>query len=164
MFGVEKPVKDMVKEDVLNRLIMFGAFMDSNEQVVFTNATGGLRNLLPPLPVVKSFARELGEAKSIIFVFKLIHRGNKEYYDAFSRFYAKNRGLRLRKKLILRRSSQGAWHYSVTQQERMKIDVMYRHAENKLVVDEYRDLAHGFTKDTPHASWRARRTRSLTLV
>ena len=41
MFGVEKPVKDMVKEEVLNRLIMFGAFMDSNEQVVFTNATEG---------------------------------------------------------------------------------------------------------------------------
>jgi uncharacterized protein (TIGR04442 family) len=41
MFGVEKPVKDMLKEDVLNRLIMFGAFMNNNEQVVFTNDTEG---------------------------------------------------------------------------------------------------------------------------
>ena len=41
MFGVEKPVKDMAKEDVLNRLIMFGAFMNSSEQVVFTNNTEG---------------------------------------------------------------------------------------------------------------------------
>ena len=211
MFGVEKPVKDMVKEEVLNRLIMFGAFMDDNEQVVFTNATDGSetfyrlflqghavvnyyflvasefqgdykkrqRQLLKAVgkflkrtellsgekdtQLLRSFARELGEAKSIIFVFKLIHRGNKEYYDAFNRFYAKNRGLTPREELYLEEiiSRCGIDRY---QQERMKIDVMYRHAENKLVVDEYRDvLAHGFTKDTPHASGRARLNRLRTL-
>lgn len=211
MFGVEKPVKDMIKEEVLNRLIMFGAFMDSNEQVVFTNATEGSetfyrlflqghavanyyflvasefqgdykkrqRQLLKAVgkflkrtellsgerdtQLLRSFARELGEAKSIIFVFKLIHRGNTEYYEAFSRFYAKNRGLTPQEETYLEEiiSRCGIDRY---QQERMKIDVMYRHAENKLVVDEYRDvLAHGFTKDTPHASWRARLNRLRTL-
>ncbi len=211
MFGVEKPFKDMVKEEVLNRLIMFGAFMDSNEQVVFTNATEGSetfyrlflqghavanyyflvasefqgdykkrqKQLLKAVgkflkrtellsgerdtQLLRSFARELGEAKSIIFVFKLIHRGNKEYYDAFSRFYAKNRGLTPQEETYLEEiiSRCGIDRY---QQERMKIDVMYWHAENKLVVDEYRDvLAHGFKKDTPHASWRARLNRLRTL-
>ncbi|MFZ2196992.1 MAG: TIGR04442 family protein, partial [Thermodesulfovibrionales bacterium] len=211
MFGVEKPVKDMVKEEVLNRLIMFGAFMDSNEQVVFTNATEGSetfyrlflqghavanyyfliasefqgdykkrqKQLLKAVgkflkrtellsgerdtQLLRSFARELGEAKSIIFVFKLIHRGNTEYYEAFNRFYAKNRGLTTQEETYLEEiiSRCGIDRY---QQERMKIDVMYRHAENKLVVDEYRDvLAHGFTKDTPHASWHARLNRLRTL-
>ena len=42
MFGVEKPVKDLEKNDVLNRLIMFGAFLDEREQVVFTNNTEGI--------------------------------------------------------------------------------------------------------------------------
>ena len=211
MFGVEKPVKDMVKEKVLNRLIMFGAFMDSNEQVVFTNATEGSetfyrlflqghaaanyyflvasefqgdykkrqKQLLKAVgkflkrtellfgerdtQLLRSFARELSEAKSIIFVFKLIHRGNKEYYDAFSRFYAKNRGLTPQEETCLEEiiARCGIDRY---QQERMKIDVMYRHSENKLVVDEYRDvLAHGFTQDTPHASGRARLNRLRTL-
>ncbi|NJD57695.1 MAG: TIGR04442 family protein, partial [Nitrospirae bacterium] len=41
MFGVEKPLKDMEKEGVRNRLIMFGAVMDEREQVVFTNDTDG---------------------------------------------------------------------------------------------------------------------------
>ncbi len=41
MFGVEKPLADMEKEDVLNRLIMFGAFMDESERVIFTNDTEG---------------------------------------------------------------------------------------------------------------------------
>ena len=42
MFGVEKPVKDMEKTDILNRLIMFGAFLDDKEKVIFTNNTEGL--------------------------------------------------------------------------------------------------------------------------
>ena len=89
--------------------------------------------------LLRSFARELDEEKSIIFVFKLIHRGNTEYYDAFSRFYAKNRGLTPQEEIFLEEiiSRCGIDRY---QQERMKIDVMYRHAENKLVVDEYRDV------------------------
>jgi len=46
----------------------------------------------------------------------------------------------------------------------MKIDVMYRHAENKLVVDEYRDvLIQSITKDTLHASEHARLNRLRTL-
>jgi uncharacterized protein (TIGR04442 family) len=46
----------------------------------------------------------------------------------------------------------------------MKIDIMYRHAENKLVVDEYRDvLIQSITKDTLHASEHARLNRLRTL-
>ena len=41
MFGVEKPFKDLMKRTVANRLIMFGAFLDENEKIVFTNDTEG---------------------------------------------------------------------------------------------------------------------------
>ncbi len=211
MFGVEKPFKDMVREDVLNRLIMFGAFLDDREQVVFTNDTEGSEtfyrlflqghavanyyfliaseyegdykkrqkqvlkaagkflkrtDLLTgsrDTQLLMNFSRELNEEKSILFIFKLIHRGNKEYYDAFSSFYAKNRELSPQEELFLEEivSRHRIDRY---QQERMKIDVMYRHAENKLVVDEYRDvLIRGISKDTLHASERARMNRLRTL-
>ena len=211
MFGVEKPYKDMVKEEVLNRLIMFGAFLDNKEQVVFTNDTEGTetfsrlflqghavanyyflvaseyqgdykkrqRHVLKSVgkflkrtdllsgnrdtQLLMSFSRELNEKKSVLFIFKLVHRGNKEYYDAFSRFYARNRELSPGEELFLEEivKRNGIDRY---QQERMKIDVMYRHAENKLVVDEYRDvLVRGVAKDTLHASERARMNRLRTL-
>jgi uncharacterized protein (TIGR04442 family) len=211
MFGVEKPFKDMVREDVLNRLIMFGAFLDDREQVVFTNDTDGSetfsrlflqghavtnyyflvaseyegdykkrqKQLLKAAGkflkrtdlltgsrdtrLLMNFSRELNEEKSVLFIFKLMHRGNKEYYDAFSRFYAKTRELSPQEELFLEEivSRHGIDRY---QQERMKIDVMYRHAENKLVVDEYRDvLIRCISKDTLHASERARMNRLRTL-
>jgi uncharacterized protein (TIGR04442 family) len=211
MFGVEKPVKDMLKEDVLNRLIMFGAFLDSNERVVFTNNTEGSetfsRLFLQGHAVVnyyflvasdytreykkrqkqvlkavgkflkrtrhlsgsrdtelfRNFSHELNEEKSIIFIFKLIHRGNKDYYDAFSRFYSKSRELsRLEERALEEISARCS--IDRYQQERMKIDVMYRHAENKLIVDEYRDvLIQGVARETIHASEHARMTRLRTL-
>jgi len=44
MFGVEKPFKDLIKRSVANRLIMFGAFFDENEKIVFTNDTEGMES------------------------------------------------------------------------------------------------------------------------
>jgi uncharacterized protein (TIGR04442 family) len=41
MFGVEKPFKDLMKREIANRLIMFGAFLDASERVVFTNDVEG---------------------------------------------------------------------------------------------------------------------------
>ena len=50
------------------------------------------------------------------------------------------------------------------QQERMKIDIMYRHPDNKRVVDEYRDiLLSGISKDTLQHSEFARLRRLRTL-
>ena len=113
--------------------------------------------------LLMNFSRELNEEKSILFIFKLIHRGNKEYYDAFSGFYARNRELTNLEDLFLEEivSRHGIDRY---QQERMKIDIMYRHAENKLVVDEYRDvLIRGISQDALQTSDRARMNRLRTL-
>lgn len=213
MFGVEKPVKDLQKSDVRNRLIMFGAFLDETEHVVFTNNTEGVepfsrlflqghavvnyyflvssefqgdyrkrqRHILKAVgkflkrtdllsggrdtELIDFFRRELGERKAVVFIFKLINRANREYYEAFSDFYAGNRELlppnELRlEEIVLRNGIDGY------QQERMKIDVMYRHPDNRVVVDEYRDvLMSGMDRDFFQASEHARlnRLRNLSI-
>lgn len=211
MFGVEKPIKDMEKTDLLNRLIMFGAFLDDREQVVFTNNTDGIEtfsrlflqghavtnyyfivssefggdyrkrqrqilkavgkflkrtNLLADerdTDLLGSFGTELNEDRSIVFIFKLVNRANLEYYETYRAMYAKSRELSpgdeaLLEKIVLRNNID---RY---QQERMKIDIMYRHPENRVVVDAYRDiLLLGLTRDTLHGSEYARLNRLRTL-
>lgn len=211
MFGVEKPVKDLKKGDVLNRLIMFGAFLDNREQVVFTNETGGTetfyrlflqghavknyyfmvssefdgdyrkrqKNILKSVgkflkrtdfltddrdtELLSSFFSELNENRSLFFVFKLVNSANQEYYDAYERFYVENRTLSPQQELFLEEivSRHNIDNY---QQERMKIDIMYRHPENKIVVDEYRDiLVEEAAKDRLRSSAQARLDRLRTL-
>ncbi|MBI5182415.1 MAG: TIGR04442 family protein [Nitrospirae bacterium] len=42
MFGVSQPIKDMIKKDVINRLIMYGTLYDhTGEKLIFTNETSG---------------------------------------------------------------------------------------------------------------------------
>lgn len=211
MFGVEKPIKDLEKSDVLNRLIMFGAFLDEREKVVFTNNTEGseqfsklflqghavvnyyflvssetegefrkrqkqiLRSLGKFLKrtdllsdnrdteLLENFCAELGEKRSVVFIFKIIHRTNEEYYKAFKALYSNNREVSSEGELYLKDivSKHGIDSY---QQERMKIDVMYKHPENKVVVDEYRDiLIEGMKRDILQASEYARLQRLRTL-
>lgn len=211
MFGVEKPLKDIKKPDILNRLIMFGAFLDKKEQVVFTNNTEGSdtfsrlfmqghavtnyyflvssefagdarrrqkhilkfvgkflkrTNLLADgkdTELLDSFCSELNENKSVVFIFKLIKRSNREYYEAFRNFYSKNKGLGSQDELFLEDIvvRNGIDRY---QQERMKFDIMYKHPENRLVVDEYRDvLIKGISNGVFHASDHARLNRLRTL-
>ncbi len=211
MFGVEKPVKDLTKSDISNRLIMFGAFLDDNEQVVFTNETDGsetfyklflmghaVRNYYfivssefkddyrkrqkdvlmsvgkflkrtdllrdeKDSEMISSFFSELNEQNSILFIFKLINRGNQEYYNAFKNLYSKNRELNPHEELYLEEIALRNKIDSY-QQERMKIDIMYRHAENRVVVDEYRDiLIRGLMKDVIGASEHAKLSRLRTL-
>ena len=211
MFGVDKPLKDMVNKAVLNRLIMFGAFTDEQGNVVFTNDTEGseafyrlflqghavmnyyflvasefdgdhkkrqkqvlkaVGKFLKRTDVLsreddtalfETFCRELEERKSLVFIFKLINQANKEYYDAFKSFYFRDRRLSYQEELFLEEvvSRNNIDRY---QQERMKIDIMYRHPENKLVVDEYRDiLVQSLAREALHASEHARLNRLRTL-
>src|SRR3989304_967885 len=41
MFGVEKPLEDFTNRDVLNRLVMFGAYTDKSDNLLFTNNIEG---------------------------------------------------------------------------------------------------------------------------
>ena len=39
MFGVDLPLKDLLRKDVSNRLVMYGAFYDNSDNITFTNNT-----------------------------------------------------------------------------------------------------------------------------
>jgi len=187
MFGVEKPFKDLIKKEVLNRLVMFGAFLDENERLVFTNDTAGSesfhrlfllghavknyyflissddkgdqkkrqRQILRSAgkflkrtdlieedrdaELLSGLVRELNEPRSTVFVFKLIHSENREFCEDFQAFYSTKRVLLPEEEAHL---NAVAMKYNIDdyQQERMKIDSIYRHYENKGIVDEYRDI------------------------
>ncbi|MFZ3136858.1 MAG: TIGR04442 family protein [Thermodesulfovibrionales bacterium] len=211
MFGVEKPFKDLMIRTVANRLIMFGAFLDENERVIFTNDIEGRESFYRlflqghavknyyffvssdfpgdyrkrqkqilgavgkflkrtdlitedlDTEIVDGFLSELKEHISQVFVFKLIHIGNQKFHKAFSAFYSKERSLSANEELYIEDivSEHNIDRY---QQERMKIDIMYRHPDNKRVVDEYRDiLLSGVPKDTLEHSEFARLRRLRTL-
>ncbi|MCE5193920.1 MAG: TIGR04442 family protein [Nitrospiraceae bacterium] len=211
MFGVEKPLTDMVKPDVSNRLITFGAFLDTNEKITFTNDTEGresfdkiflqgnavknyyfivssefkgeikkrqqqILKLLGKFlkrtklihgdddsELMENFVLELNESKSSVFIFKLIHKENYEFYKIFETFYLNNKTLTSKEQLIL---DDIAARYMIDsyQQERMKIDVMYRNLDNKAVVDEYRDiLLNSLSKDSLKQSEISRLGRLRTL-
>src|SRR5574341_1143947 len=39
MFGGDLPLKDLLRKDVSNRLVMYGAFYDEQENITFSNST-----------------------------------------------------------------------------------------------------------------------------
>lgn len=211
MFGVEKPFKDLMKRRVANRLIMFGAFLDENESVVFTNNTEGREsyyrlfltghavknyyftvssdfsgdyktrqqyilgavgkflkrtNLISEdmdTAILNGFMSELKEDTSQVFIFKLIHRGNQQFYNTYRDFYSGSRSISDNEELYLEEIAS-TYNIDRYQQERMKIDIMYRHPENKRIVDEYRDiLLSGISRDTLQQSEHARLERLKTL-
>ena len=211
MFGVEKPFKDITKRTIANRLIMFGAFLDESERIVFTNDIDGresfyrlflqghavknyyffvssdfkgdyrkrqkqiLRSVGKFLKrthlitedmdteLLNGFLTELKETDSTVFVFKLVHRGNQQFYKAFTGFYSKERLLSEDEESFIEDIAL-AHDIDRYQQERMKIDIMYRHPDNKRVVDEYRDILLGGTsKDALQHSEFARLRRLRTL-
>lgn len=213
MFGVEKPFKDLIKKDVSNRLIMFGAFLDKDENLVFTNETSGSetfhrifllghavknyyffvssdikeepkRRQRRVLQSVGKFLKRttfltedrdeellngligsLNEPFSTVFVFKLVHRENLEFYRTFQRLYSLNRSLSPDDEIYINELAS-RYHIDNYQEERMKIDCMYRHPDNKTVVDEYRDiLLDIFKKDRigPSDTAKLHRLRTLSI-
>jgi uncharacterized protein (TIGR04442 family) len=74
-----------------------------------------------------------------LYLIKLINRHHREYRDMFRQLYFRNKKI----------SDEDFSHlielaadYKIDryQQERMRIDVMYRHPANKRIVDEYRNI------------------------
>ena len=211
MFGVEKPFKDLIKKSVANRLIMFGAFLDEKEKVIFTNNTEGRESFYrlflqghavknyyffissdfqgdytkrqkhilkgvgkflkrthliaedQDTELLDGFLAELKEKNSTVFIFKLVHIGNKKFYKGLKEFYSKDRLLSMNEELYLE-DIVARYDIDRYQLERMRIDIMSRHIDNKSVVDEYRDiLLGGILKDTMQHSEYARLNRLRTL-
>ena len=81
----------------------------------------------------------LGDDSAQLFVIKLINRHHREYRDRFRQFYFRAKKISDEDFTLL---TKLATSYKIDryQQERMRIDVMYRHPANKRIVDEYRNI------------------------
>ncbi len=187
MFGVDLPLKDLLRKDVSNRLVMYGAFYDNTDNITFTNTTTGKEsfdhvfltgnavsnyfffvhssfqkeNKDIQRDILKYIGKQLkrsttvgatddtrlcreifdafGDAKSLVFLFRLHNRHNGEYFNTFNKFYAEQKMLSPEAFTVL---DQLADLYQIIpyQQERIKIDGMYKLPENKKIVDEYKDI------------------------
>jgi uncharacterized protein (TIGR04442 family) len=213
MFGVEQPSSDLVKPEIINRLVMYGARADEETGTVrFSDRTAGnesfdniffegnavcnyfffvhsnqlsgkLKNqqeeLVRSLGKVIKRTEAVGEERDDVliseifpllnddeaqfFVIKLINRKHREYRDLFRQFYFRNKKIGdddFTKLTTLAARNQ----IDRYQQERMRIDVMYRHPDNRRIVDEYRNilLACNTKGEISHID-NARLTRLKTL-
>ena len=189
MFGVDQPLTDMAKGDVINRLVLYGTHYDQKAGTLkFSDRTDGsisyeklffdgnavtnyfffihtnqlsqrtkeqqemiLRKLGKTLK--RSTAIGIGDDNSIVtdilgniggdglqlFLFKLINTRHEEYRNAFQSLYFRNKRIADEEFAHLTElaSRNGIDRY---QQERIRIDVMYKHHDNKRIVDEYRNI------------------------
>jgi len=189
MFGVDQPIADLAKEEVSNRLVVYGTHYDARngvlrfsdrtdgtqsfEKIFFdgnavcnyffavtaTDFSGPLREQQERLVKVlgkalkRSDAVGLQEENEIIaqiltlledpaahlFLFKLIHTRHREYSEAFRSLYFRNKKISEREfaGLAALAERHGIDRY---QQERIRIDVMYKHQDNRRIVDEYKNI------------------------
>lgn len=212
MFGVLQPRSDLVKTEIVNRLVMYGLKQDESGSVSFSDFTSGRESyrsiffeghavsnyfffvnssLLPrQLPsqqaelvrrlgkiikrsatvgggdddalIAKLFPR-LADNSAHLFVIKLTNRPHREYHDMFRSLYFRNRKIPDSDfaRLVALAEKYGI---ETSQQERMRIDVMYRHPDNRRIVDEYRNiLLDCSTRDEIGSIDNARLTRLKTL-
>ena len=189
MFGVDQPATDLVKSEIINRLVMYGARADEGSGAVrFSDNTAGSEsyvniffegnavcnyfffvhsNLLSRKlknqqeELVKRLGKNIKRSEAVgeerddlliaelfpllndpeaqFFFIKLINRQHREYRDLFRQLYFRNKKISDEDFTTL--TNLAARHrIDRYQQERMRIDVMYRHPANKRIVDEYRNI------------------------
>lgn len=211
MFGVDLPLKDLLRKDVSNRLVMYGAFYDKTDNITFTNDTGGketfdhvfltghavsnyyffvhashktemkdlqrdiLKNIGKQLKrsttvgaaddtrLCREIFDALADPKALVFLFRLLNRHNEEYFSTFNKLYTEQKTLSPDSFAVL---DGLAKKYNIIpyQQERIKIDGMYKLPENKKVVDEYKDILISVTeKEEVNPSELAKLSRLRTL-
>jgi uncharacterized protein (TIGR04442 family) len=189
MFGVDQPLTDMAKGDVINRLVLYGTHYDQKAGVLrFSDRTDGtltydkiffdgnavtnyffflhsdslneavkkqqeliLRRLGKILK--RSIAIGNGDDNKIIaeinssaaledlqlFLFKLTNTRHELYRNAFQTLYFRAKRIADDDFAQLAELAQ-LNHIDRYQQERIRIDVMYRHPDNRRIVDEYRNI------------------------
>jgi uncharacterized protein (TIGR04442 family) len=211
MFGVDLPLKDLLRKDVSNRLVMYGAFYDTADNITFTNNTAGRETFdqvflsgnavsdyyffvhSPQKNEIRDMQREilktigkqvkrsetvgaaedsrlcreifdaLGDPKALVFLFRLVNRHNEEYFRAFNRLYTEQKTVAATTELD---DLAGKFKIIPYQQERIKIDGMYKLPENKKIVDEYKDILIAVSEKgdvTPSELAKLSRLRTLSL-
>ncbi|MFZ3209153.1 MAG: TIGR04442 family protein [Geobacteraceae bacterium] len=189
MFGVDQPIADLAKGDVINRLVLFGGRYDGGTgSLKFTDRTEGHQSyekiffdgnavcnyfffvnsekikgpfkkqqeeLLKLLgksikrsvavgeqndnSIITEVLSLLDDPHAQFFLFKLINKNHEHYCNLFTELYLKS------KKIVdedFARLSEIGRRCEIDryQQERIRIDVMYKHPDNKRIVDEYRNI------------------------
>ncbi len=185
MFGIDLPVKDIIKRDVLNRLVMYGAVYSPEGRIAFTDTNYGeesfdrvfmggnaianyyffiqsdkktspryrqeeiLRKVGKYIKhtsrvgegddaaLVRELFLELNEERSIIFLIRLVHLYHQDFQRLFRELYQKNRAIDEEGAAKLA-GMASLCELDRYQQERIRIDSMYKHPENKRIVDEYK--------------------------
>jgi uncharacterized protein (TIGR04442 family) len=105
----------------------------------------------------------LNDDTAQLFIIKLINRYHREYRDLFRSFYFRNKKISDEDfgRLV---SLAATYKIDRYQQERIRIDAMYRSPANKRIVDEYRNILLACnTKGEISALDNARLTRLKTL-
>jgi uncharacterized protein (TIGR04442 family) len=189
MFGVDQPIADLAKEEVSNRLIIYGTHYDNRTGTLkFSDRTDGYHsydkiffdgnavfNYFFALTggdytgalneqqekILKVFGKALKRSTAVgeeadnaiieeilaivddpnahLFLFKLINTRHREYSDAFKSLYFNNKKITDADFQMLAALAEkyGIDRY---QQERIRIDVMYKHPDNRRIVDEYKNI------------------------
>jgi len=189
MFGVDQPLTDMAKGDVINRLVMYGTHYDNKAGALkFGDRTDGTLShdkiffdgnavtnyffflhtdtLSPSIQEQQeTILRRLGKAlkRSLaigngndnriiseilgnidmqgvqLFLFKLINTRHEEYRNLFQSLYFRSKRIADEEFALL---TDLATRNNIDryQQERIRIDVMYKHPDNRRIVDEYRNI------------------------
>ena len=214
MFGIDQPLADLAKGDVLNRLTMYGAFYDEEGgSLRFTDQTEGslsydkiffdgnavcnyfffitsaklgatLRKQQKEMvrilgkavkrsasvgnendnAVIDEVLSLLKDPKAQFYLFKLINRKHQEYRDLFRRLYYTSKKIADDDFSRLRTLAETLGIDSY-QQERIRVDVMYKHRDNRPIVDEYRNiLVSCHIRGTISKLDNARLTRLKTLA
>jgi len=189
MFGIDQPLADLAKSDVLNRLAMYGAYYeDSSATLQFTDLTEGTQSyeriffdgnavcnyfffvnsakIAGPLKkqqkeilkllgkavkrspsigaeddnaIIEQISALLKDPQAQLFLFKLINKKHQAYMDLFRSLYHRNKKISDEDFAQLTSIAE-KYHIDHYQQERIRVDVMYKHPANKGIVDEYKNL------------------------
>lgn len=189
MFGVDQPIADLAKEDVSNRLIIYGTHYDNRAGMLrFSDRTEGylsydkiffdgnaIFNYFFALTgaefsgpmheqqerivkvlgkamkrsgavgeeqdnlIIEEILSIIDEPSAHLFLFKLINARHREYSNAFKSLYFNNKKITDAdfQSLAILAERYGIDRY---QQERIRIDVMYKHPDNRRIVDEYKNI------------------------
>jgi len=189
MFGVDQPIADLAKSEVINRLVMYGTSYDkASGSLAFSDRTDGsltfdkiffdgnavcnyfffahsaklngtprsqqeqllrlLGKAIKRTPavaegnenqIIEEILQLLDDPTAQFFLFKLINRHHQEYHHNFQSLYLRNKKISDDDfaSLSTLAAQLGIDRY---QQERIRIDVMYKHPDNRRIVDEYKNI------------------------
>jgi uncharacterized protein (TIGR04442 family) len=211
MFGGDEPKEDLMRKEVLNRLVMYGAvnsdaggirfvsqnhgfddyrkiffegnaisnyfffvfFQDINEfkeqQETILRSIGKRLKRSPyvrqgdDLSLIHELLSEMNNPRCLFFLVRVVNKYHEAFYLLYRELYLKSKSITERDE---ERLQALATHYRIDQfdQERMKIDVIYKHRDNKRIIDEYKDvLIEGEAAQEISNSQRARLIRLRTL-